>query len=254
MNENKIRGYSERGIMNAIAYTIGKNVQDFKSFIKLAETPLEIEDENNISRFDLYIEHSLSDFGVVDMIAFVYYNNEDNPKAAIFFEAKVKTYQSKTWLRKDFYNSFLIESLENKQYYDGSFSNLYYQLYAKKLFFENRKGNIEVGVEDHLCKKNNKAIKLRKIGKNGVVDKLKVDFNKCDKAYYVAIVPKDKSRGRNTDKFKDQVPNRIKHKNLPFDFIDIHYITWDQIYEMSTKDTKYKELKDVFEYNNGQIY
>jgi hypothetical protein len=270
MNENNIIGYSERGIMNAIAYTIGKNVEDFKEFIKLAKTPLELEDENNISRFDLYIEHSLSDFGDADMIALVYYKNyenEEKPKTAIFFEAKVKTYKPKTWLLKEVYNDFKVNSMVKNENYDGYFSNLYYQLYAKKLFFENRKNEdkkLTDGVDDPLCELIDNKTKKRKIGDNGVVLNLKDKFNKCTQAYYIAIVPEDVKKGKYVDENNDKVrnlthieiedKNQSKYDNLPFSYIDIHYITWEAIYDEYVKKGKKDELELVFKHNEGQIY
>ncbi len=246
MAENTVIGYSERGVMNAIAYTIGKDVKQFTEFINLSKLNFNADD---IKKIDLYVEHSLSQFGDADMIAIVHFNNSKESKV-IFFEAKVKTFKPKSWSLEKVYRDFKNKSLEGKKEYDGYFSNLYYQLYAKKLFFKNIKKEAEhaeggkdplsEGIEDPLCIVNGKK-RERKIGENGIVTNLRKILEDCDnQAYYVAVVPN----------ISKKVPNPIKHEDLPFDdlSLDINYITWEQI-----KD-QYEELKEVFKYNNGQIY
>lgn len=146
----EIFGYSERGMINSLMYTIGEDKELLKAFIKLISLPesIDIEDAND---FEIIIEQSLSQFGDADLIIIAHCNN--NKKKVLFFEAKVKTSQGNWKIG----NQFAKFTDKNKGKYNGYASNLFYQLRLKTLLVDKLKGN--------------RIEEVRSIGENKIVVK-----------------------------------------------------------------------------------
>lgn len=163
-------GYSERGMMDALVFSFMEKPEKLQVFLQKS-IGLELAKDDVC---DLYLEHSLSEFGTPDLVIIV--SHKDSTKDAIFVEAKVKAYVG----------------LENSltQFMDGepyNSSNLFYQLYLKNLLFENRDTIATTGyIMDKWAK--GKVIQ-RRIGNNQTVLKFFNKIVQCKCSYYVAIVP-----------------------------------------------------------------
>lgn len=97
MNENTLNLYSERGIMNALIFSIWKDKEKVTEFLREFGLKEKMNFEDVVG-YHFYPEYSLSDFGDTDLVIIVNYN--DGAKDAIFIEAKVKTFDS-SWKIKN---------------------------------------------------------------------------------------------------------------------------------------------------------
>ncbi|MFI3328111.1 MAG: hypothetical protein SNH79_03755 [Rikenellaceae bacterium] len=168
--ENKIIGYSERGIMNAILYTIGNDKKKVAEFLTTITGKKVVASDN----YKIYIEHSLSGFGSPDTV--IIHNN-----VVYFIEFKVCA-GVKTWsLKKQ------CEDYKSKKY---DASNVFYQLYLKKLLFDAEVEG-EFVVKDEKANGKGKDME-RKIGSNECVKSLfdEIKNDKCSGVEYIGIVPK----------------------------------------------------------------
>lgn len=221
-------GYSERGMMDALVFSFMEKPETLTSFLK--KIKIKGLESNDIAECELYIEHSLSGFGTPDLVIIVSHKDKDSTKDAIFVEAKVKAYVG------------LEKSLSKFMYdgrYNGYSSNLFCQLYLKKLLFDNRK-KIKKEIKKEIKKRiTDKYGQERKIGQNTTVLKL---FNKivpCKNSYYVAIVPElEKSIPSEVEKYANPIP--------------INFISWESIVNVNGTD-KDNVLRDVYSYNEGLI-
>lgn len=231
----EILGYSERGMINSLMYNIGEDKELLKAFIKLISLPesIDIEDAND---FEIIIEQSLSQFGDADLIIIAHCNN--NKKKVLFFEAKVKTTQG-NWIIGDQFAKYNVNN-EKKGYYKGYSSNLFYQLYLKKLLIDNHSSIVNDGiVEDKLEKK-------RSIGGNVIVKNAAKMIGEGTSYYYIGIIPTmdDDIKAflnNNNDSLKDNFGK------------ELYFLSWKTIKDFCEKEKLQKVLK-VFEYNDGQIY
>ena len=171
-----IYGYSERGIINSLLFSIGNDASLMYEFIRLIKIPTLFE-QGKPKSYDILLEQSFSQFGDADLVIIMHYENNQKSKV-LFIEGKVKTYQKKHWSVQKQYEEFITLDKSKK-----NTSNLFFQLHLKKLLIDNAEkiNNNEI-VEEPWYKTQ------RSIGKNDIV---KNAFNKvknCD-AYYIGLIP-----------------------------------------------------------------
>jgi hypothetical protein len=125
-----ISGYSERGIINSIAYFLDANSQNTFGFIECLGLPLE-KDEY---KYTFLIEQSFSDFGDSDLIIIIE-NKQKKLKKVVFIESKIKTYQGNFKIFTEF-NKIETALNNTKKKFSGISSNLFVQLYYKYLLIK----------------------------------------------------------------------------------------------------------------------
>lgn len=233
--KNIIYGYSERGIINSLIFTIGEDKELLKKFISLISIPNKIE-IGEPEKYTILLEQSFSRFGDSDLVIIIHYKKPEDKKV-LFFEGKVKTSQGKWKIDSQF-------SKYNKpEQYKGYSSNLFFQLYLKKLLidysavYKNEK--VEKGIKEP------KFNEIRKIGNNKIVleafDKLKY----CKEDYYIGLIPTSKDNVENFTRDKENFIDKIDYK--------LHFLSWETVYEFCINHELEKVLK-IFKYNQGQIY
>lgn len=222
-----IFGYSERGIINSLIFSIGEDRELMKEFINLIGIP-ELKELGNPNDYDIFLEQSFSQFGDADLVIKVCYDDPKNDKV-LFIEGKVKTSQSNHWnIEKQF------AKFSTKEDYKGYSSNLFFQLHLKKLMIDNW---------EKLINKNGFALeprlnKQRKIGENKIVKEAFNKLKKCE-GYYIGLIP-------TTDiDIKDFV-----NKN---NSTGIHFLSWHKVKEFSIAHNLEK-VNMNFDYNEGQIF
>lgn len=218
-----IIGYSERGIINSLIYSMGYKKELVTKFINLANFPNKLEIKKP-DEYQILIEQSLSDFGDADLIIIFNYKAM-REKKVFFFEAKVKTVQRKSWSLEKQFNNYYAATADNYPT-----SNLFFQFYLKNLMM-NEFLNIRDGVEDKFKIK-------RKIGTNVVVLKAIEMLQNCSDIYYIAIVPSP----------NDEL---IKFNHNPG--YKVNYLSWSTIQKFANIN-ELKQAIQVFEFNEGQIF
>jgi hypothetical protein len=213
-------GYSERGMMDALVFSFMEKPEKLQVFLQKS-IGLELAKDDVC---DLYLEHSLSEFGTPDLVIIV--SHEDSTKDAIFVEAKVKAYGG----LENSLTQFMDGKKDCKKF-NGYSSNLFCQLYLKNLLVESNK-NIDID----LAKDDVKDIygDYRKIGNNGLVKGFNGIIKECKTTYYVAIIPET----------EDQIKHFISVSKIPVQF-EINYISWKNIVDC----VKSNLLNVVYEYN-----
>jgi hypothetical protein len=234
----KILGYSERGIINSLIFSIGEDKVLMDKFIDKISLPKPFE-LGNPKRYTILLEQSFSDFGDADLVIIIHYKEEEvekpEDKIVLFIEGKVNTSLS-SWNINKHYDNY-----KNGVKYDGYSSNLFFQLFFKKQLIDNW-----TKIEQHI--KNDKIGEIksffrpRKIGNNPIVHKA---FNliECSQAYFVGLIP---TRQVDFDKFEGKL-----------DF-DVHFLLWETVENFCKKNkSEYPSLEKVikiFDYNDEQIY
>jgi hypothetical protein len=237
-----IYGYSERGIINSIIFSIGDNVQLMNAFISSMNIPGLFDIETAIG-YDILLEQSFSKFGSADLVIIIKYDKQCRNNKVLFIEGKVKTSQKAYWNLESQYKEFEKKKPEKS-------SNLFFQLHLKKLLFSNAveidkalKVKKEVVISEQWYGTN------RKIGKNTIVEKA-FDMINCSDAFYIGIVP---SSIDDIETFLKEVKKSeddpiVKH---------IHLVSWHTVQDFCELE-KYKRyfanVKLNFEYNKGQIF
>ncbi len=219
----QIYGYSERGMINSIIYSMNEN-QILRLIKKIAGYKNE---ESHYESVIILIEQSLSDFGDADLIV-VY--NVDGMKHVVFVEAKVKTYGTKTWSIENEYNKF-----NNIEKNNGS--NIFRQLSLKKALIENIshvKDRVEISQEKIYRNKKN-----RRIGGNGIVLKALDLIKDASNYHFIGLVPAK----------REEIENLIIKSEEKF----IRLIPWSEI-EAFAEEEKLLNVIENFKYNYGQIY
>ncbi len=240
MEQNTLNLYSERGIMNALIFSIWEKKSEIDKFLSLSDLKQTLNFDS-IESYDLYPEYSLSDFGEADLIIIVNYIDK-NSKDVIFIEAKVKTYQLRRWKIETERQSF--KNAINKC--EGS-SDIFYQFRLKNLLFNGKESINEKtgkGVKDpYYCNKRRKIEKdIRKIGKNEIVWKLFDKIKCCNNAYYLAIIPTKENIQINTYEKSKDVP-----KNIVF-------LSWKEIEESYNSEIIAATFTNNKTDENSQIY
>jgi len=199
-----------------------------REFIKLINIP-EIEDSDKIiTDYTILLEQSFSRFGDSDLVIILEYENPKDKKV-LFIEGKVKTSQSKKWhLERQF------EKFEREEKYTGSSSNLFFQLYLKKILFDNRYSTLlKTGIEESRYKE------IRKIGENKVVLRAFELLLDCSEAYYIGLIPTYEA---DVIKFEGKTN------------FDIHFLCWEKVHDFCLKEKKLEKVIEIFKFNEGQIF
>lgn len=228
----KILGYSERGIINSLIFSIvedkDKGLGLMSQFIELIDIP-EIKKLDKPKDYTILLEQSFSRFGDADLVIIMHYEKPKQNKI-LFIEGKVKTYQRKHWsLEKQF------ENFNKKEKYDGYSSNLFFQLSLKKLLvdycakYEGQKD--EKGIEEP------KFGDFRKIGKNGIVKKA-FEMIKDSQAFYIGLIPSTKKEIDDFEKDNDT---------------ELHFLAWKRVHSFCDTN-KLEKVIEIFDYNDEQIY
>ena len=245
-----IFGYSERGIVNALFYEMGRHKEHeaiLQGFIKLAKFPFCNEGPIKGQKYIIIIEQSFSDFGDADAIVLI--ENNQNKKCMIFIEAKVKTSSKGKWEISREYNKFQ-KGLKTKV----SSSNLFTQLYHKSRLIQalKTKTSIESLTDKGVNFPNWSTKKTRKIGNNPVVkESIKIIRPYIENVYYLAIVPgapKDTEESIKNFKDEEQITKADKCETTNYG-----YLTWEDI-KNYCNDKKLEGIIKVFKYNDGQIH
>ena len=238
-----IIGYSERGIVNSIAYFLDANPQYRKCFIEELGISLEVDNYDYL----FLIEQSFSDFGDSDLIIILKNKNIENEKIVIFIECKVKTSQGNFNINDEFKKIDKALKEVNTSKFKGISSNLFVQLYYKYLMIETKGDTSNFAINEIFLKSKGKP---RILGNNEIVQRAFEEI-KTAKYYYVAIVPTDEIDNEAFRKKFDQL-----RLNIPSE--DVYLRNWGEI-ESFFKKIGASKVLDVFEYNNaknnkGQIY
>lgn len=220
----KILGYSERGIINSLIFSIGEQKKELLTeFIKLVVCPNSI-DIGEPDSYEILLEQSFSQFGDSDLVIIANYKNPTDKKV-IFFEGKVKTLNVNKWSILNQYKKF------NGPVYNGSSSNLFFQLRSKELLIKNLSGITEA----------DKYGRIRNFGTNKIVLSAIKMINQASQYYYVGIIPSDINEIKNflENEYKDEFP--------------IQLLAWEAI-ETFCKQSDLDKVIDMFTFNKGQIY
>lgn len=226
----EIKGYSERGIINSLIFTIGRSKKLMDEFIQLLNIS-ELKTNGEVEDYTVMLEQSFSQFGDADLIIIIHYINPKHNRV-LFIEGKVNTYSKKWHLNKRY--SKYKESKNEKEKYNGYTSNLFFQLHLKRLLIDkwrtiNKSGSV---VEPHFKK-------VRKIGDNKIV-KDAFHLINCEKAYYIGLIPSSE---------KEINGFNLENKT------DIHFLSWKDVHNFCLeRKGKFQEVLNVFEFNKGQIY
>ena len=229
----KILGYSERGIINSLIFSIGEDKELMSKFINTI-TLQESFKLGNPKRYTVLLEQSFSDFGDADLVIIIHYEDEKveqaKDKVVLFIEGKVKTSGS-NWVVKTQFDKYL-----QKKEYKGYSSNLFYQLYFKKQLVDNWAAIKQNKLDG---KKNgiDSFFRSRKIGNNPIVEKA-FSLIECKEAYYIGIVP---TLQADLDTFNEKVD------------YDMSFLSWEKVEEFCQQNELTKVL-EIFDYNGEQIY
>ncbi|PWA05600.1 hypothetical protein [Flavobacterium psychrotolerans] len=229
--QNKIFGYSERGIINSLIFNIGEDKNLLREFIGLIKLPYPI-DVGEPKKYTILLEQSFSRFGDADLIIIIHYENKEDKKV-LFFEGKVKTYKKNWNIETEFGKYIEPINSEHKIRPKNYWSNLFSQLYLKKSLIDNW---IEINEKGGV--KLLESERDRKIGENKIVLKAFKKLNGCKQNYYIGLIP---TLEENIKKFKGKT-----------DF-DLHFLSWETVHKFC-KDNKLKKVLKMFKYNDGQIY
>ena len=227
INQSKIISYSERGIMDAIVFTIGQSTGKVTEFLRDCLKVNILKSYDDVSSYDLYLEHSLSEFGTPDLVIIVHY--KDQSSDVIFIEAKVCS-NTMNWSLERMHKDYV--SKKGK----GSIktSNLFFQLYLKRLLFKNKDTDLKnvADVNKH----------FRSIGENKVVKIFKDKIIACKNDYYIAFVPSAEGSYQYSD-FSDNS-----------DSFKIHFVEWKTIEQFFVNVKHEAFIGEVFKYNGDLIY
>jgi hypothetical protein len=234
----RINGYSERGIVNSMAYFFSASgPQIVDDFIKI----LGISLEETKYDYTILIEQSFSDFGDSDLIFIL--KNENNKKIVIFIECKIKTYQGTFNIKSEF--NKIINAIKESKKITGISSNLFVQLYYKYLLIKTNGDSSKDSTVNKIFKKSNDN--RRFLGSNKIVLKAYDKIKDADDYYYIAITPTAPNE-MDSKMFKNKIDEL---KLMPSKNVCLCY--WGDIENYFLRIGASKVL-DVFKYNEGQIY
>jgi hypothetical protein len=228
----KILGYSERGIINSLLFTIGDDKELMSKFINLMNLPEPFQLGNPID-YTVLLEQSFSRFGDSDLVIIIHYEKPLDNKV-LFIEGKVKT-SNGSWNIQSQYDKYIKHKFKKDKTKDY-WSNLFSQLYLKKLLIDN--WNNIAYVENFEI--NSDLLGNRKIGSNKVVLEA-FKLIKCDKknAFYIGLIPTRETEFKNFKGIMD---------------FEMSFLLWKKVHDFCKREEKLKNVMDIFEYNKGQIY
>lgn len=247
--EVEIRGYSERGLLNALFYEIRSRPDSLRllgEFMSLLFFPRASISFRPTSA-KILIEQSFSGFGDADCVLLI--DNQD-ARQSVFIEAKVKTSQRESWSIEGEFGRFeeLIKQTRSRRLS----SNLFMQLYHKvRLVRALQSGGITLlqkGIPFPKCSRK----RIRKIGHNEVVLRaVEMLRQYSDDAFFVALVPDDVTTVK---AFFDDILKNYK----PFGFerwevSNWGHVSWAEVEDFCRAHGLAETLK-VFKFNEGQIY
>jgi hypothetical protein len=241
----KVYGYSERGIFNSIVFWLKEHPEKIAGFLSTLGINDEFFKDDNTS-FTFLNEQSFSDFGDNDWTIIA---EKDGEQQVIFIEGKVKTFNGKFSLDKNF------EDLKGCKPFDGISSNIFVQLYYKLLLTKVINGKDTTGLDIHeVFKKSNKAGESieRKIGENGIVHKA-IDLIKgkggAVQYFYVAILPDELT----SEAFREKLQELSLFDSN--EISDVRCKSWASIEEFfKGLGDEANAIIENFKYNEGQIY
>jgi len=243
----KIIGYSERGLINSLLFEI-KTSQNSLEILNQFLTSITFPYRDitfEVSDAEVLIEQSFSDFGDADIV-FLIHNNEN--KQIIFFEAKVKTFQSKGWTIREEFEKFKAGIQQNTV----SSSNLFTQLYHKHRLIQTLQSDglkqLQKGVTFPVCSSKTN----RKIGSNKVVLKAVNELVPyCGDVLFVALVPDITS---DLDSLYQKILKDYSPKGFQdWDVKNWGYLSWEKV-EAFCKINNLEGTLKTFEWNDEQIY
>lgn len=244
MGNIEVRGYSERGMINAMIYEMmysPDGINLLKSLLKLCIFPYSNPNFETIQHAKFRIEQSFSDFGNLDLLILL----DGENKQAILLEAKVKTYQATHWSISTEWGRF-------KNVVQGTLprskvvSNLFIQLYRKMCLTR------KVKAIDMPFQKD--AIMSRwSLGNNAIVREAAQELAQyCSNVWYVVLIPDSEE---NLKHFFEQ-DFETYQPNLPcWDNSSVGYLSWNNIIGLCRRhDNEWEETLSNFTYNDGQIF
>lgn len=240
----EVRGYSERGMINAMMYEMNyssNGIEMLRNFLKLCVFPNEDPDFENFNSARVLIEQSFSDFGDLDLLIML----DGSIKQSVLLEAKVKRFQSNGWSISDEWDNF-------KRVVDGTLpiakyrSNLFIQLYRKMRLINTIK-NPNLKLQPNIIRDS------WRLGKHRIVGKAAEELAQySSKPWFLALVPD--SQKNIADFFKNKL------SNLPtvlpdWSILNVGYLAWED-FENYCKNSPNEWIHTLsnFDYNHGQIF
>lgn len=227
-----IYGYSERGVINSLIFSIGDDSVLMGKFIALLEIS-ELKDLGTPEEYIILLEQSFSQFGDADLVIKICYPDSKLDKV-LFIEGKVKTALRSHWKLENQFARFNLQTEDDKyKDYVGYSSNLFFQLHLKKIMSDNADDILKSGFAEEP-----RFEKLRKIGENEIVKKALKIISNCQ-AFYIGLVPSSQSD-----------INAFIEENSS---TGIHFLPWEKVYQFS-KDNNLEKVIMNFDYNENQIF
>ncbi|GMO30994.1 MAG: hypothetical protein Ta2B_12000 [Termitinemataceae bacterium] len=237
-----IYGYSERGVVNAMAYYLNANSKYLHGFIEILGFSLEKKDYGE--DYEILVDQSFSDFGVSDLIIIL--DNKSDKKIVVFIECKIKTSQGTYNINNEF--NKIDKAIKESDKITGISSNLFVQLYYKHLLIVTDGGKCKEPNVNEIFKKSKGNPRI--IGGNDIV---KGAFNKIKNAsdyYYVAIVPTAPNE-MNSEEFKKKI-DELGTMGMSMPSENAYLCYWGNIEKYFSDPAS--EVSVAFKYNDGQIY
>lgn len=151
--KNTIIGYSERGIMNSLMFSIYNDLDEVRRFLEFLTG-----DSIAIKNYEIYLEHSLSDYGTPDTVIIT-------DERIYFIEYKVVARNPNWSLRKEYDN---FQGMPKKR--TSETSNVFYQLYLKEeLINRIREDHISLNDDKGWSDPKSNRVNYRKIGSHELV-------------------------------------------------------------------------------------
>ena len=187
MSGTSIQFYGERGVVNSILLDINDNNEKLNKFfgaIKLFKNdPLPWK--NNVTDCKWLVEPCLAKFGDPDIIAVI---NAGTKKYALFFEAKLKDYETCSLFISD---DMKEKTTESEKKYSGQSSKLNIQLSLRHRFIQAYKRDIDLRkVDDPIIEDegyHHPDGHRRKLSNVSVLKSVREFFKGVDDFYFIAL-------------------------------------------------------------------
>jgi hypothetical protein len=244
--EIEVRGYSERGMINALVYEMrygGDSLGRLREILGLCRFPNSAvqPDLAEIRGAKIRIEQSFSDFGDLDLLILL----DGRVKQAFFIEAKVKTYQSRHWRVAAEWRAFT-EMLRKSQVPK---SNLFVQLYRKLRLAHRACHPDDPPAADGISRR-------WLVGDNAIVRRAAEELSDyCGNMWFVGLIPDPVSAEADVIACLRSV-GRYVHPTLPaWDATRWGYLLWERVEQACRAcPERWPETLLNFGYNRGQVY